>query len=235
MTNSDQLCGQCHGNLRFPGTDHLTYNLVKGTGAIGVPDQQLMADVGCTDCHMHSSDVDGSNSKMFRGHSWAITLTEPDGSLTMSCLACHTEADPAQTQFLISDWQAQYQALDAAASANVARMAAALQGVQNPVLRAALTEAQFNLAYAESDESGGFHNHGYLMALLNDANQKALSIPLLNVASANGNVVISWTGPGILQSADSLKGPWHDVSGASNPWSIPPNAQAPQRFYRLRP
>ncbi|NOZ14233.1 MAG: hypothetical protein GXO69_11445, partial [Acidobacteria bacterium] len=26
MENNSQLCGQCHGNLRFPDTDHVTYN-----------------------------------------------------------------------------------------------------------------------------------------------------------------------------------------------------------------
>jgi hypothetical protein len=39
-----------------------------------------------------------------------------------------------------------------------------------------LKEAQFNLTYAESDESGGFHNNTYLMALLNDAIQRSQEI-----------------------------------------------------------
>ncbi|MFQ5664973.1 MAG: hypothetical protein ACE5I7_00925 [Candidatus Binatia bacterium] len=43
-------------------------------------------------------------------------------------------------------------------------------------LQAKLAEAQFNLNYADSDESGGFHNHNYLMSLLNDANAKAQEI-----------------------------------------------------------
>ena len=55
-------------------------------------------------------------------------------------------------------------------------MTAALAGVSDAVLQADRKEAQFNLALAESDESGGVHNHNYLMALLNDANDKALEI-----------------------------------------------------------
>ncbi len=237
MTNSDQLCGQCHGNLRFPDTDHLSYNIIKGTGGIGVPDQQLMPDVACTDCHMHPSDVDGSNSKMFAGHTWAITVPEAGGQGTMSCILCHTNADPAMASFIIDAWKSEFQTLDASVAANVARVAAAMQAVQNPnpAFQSALAEAQFNLGYAESDESGGFHNHGYLMALLQDANQKALSIPLLYATNQGGNIVISWTGPGTLQAADSMKGPWRDVSGATNPLVIAPAAQAQQRYYRLRP
>ena len=51
-----------------------------------------------------------------------------------------------------------------------------MQGVQDPALQSKLEEAQHNLTYAESDESGGYHNHNYLMSLLEDANNKALEI-----------------------------------------------------------
>jgi Outer membrane cytochrome MtrC/MtrF-like, domains II/IV/Cytochrome c554 and c-prime/Cytochrome c552 len=178
MTSSDELCGQCHGNLRFADTDHLSYNIRIGTGGVGVPDQQLMPDVSCTDCHMHPSDVDGSNSVMSGGHSWAVTVPEANGGSTISCLLCHTNSDAATISSMIDGWKAEFQALDTLASANVAKAAAALQGVEDPTLQAALAEAQENLIYAESDESGGVHNHPYLMALLQDANQKALSIPV---------------------------------------------------------
>jgi formate-dependent nitrite reductase cytochrome c552 subunit len=237
MTNSAQLCGQCHGNLRFPDTDHRSYNILQGTGGIGVPDQQFMGDVTCTDCHMHRSDADGSNSRMYGGHSWAITVAEAGGQSTMSCLACHTGADPATTSLIIDGWKSEFQTLDATASANVARAAAAVQAVENPAqaVQAALAEAQHNLAYAESDESGGFHNHPYLMALLQDANQKALSIPILNATKQGGSIVISWTGSGTLQAADSISGPWKDVSGATNPLVLIPSQPVRQQYYRLRP
>lgn len=237
MTNSAQLCGQCHGNLRFPDTDHLSYNIITGTGGIGVPDQQDMPGVTCTDCHMFRSDVDGSASKMFHGHSWAITVQEPDGGTTTSCAACHTLMDTAAANGIIDSWKAEFADLDAVASANVARAMAAVQGVQDANLAAALTEAQANLAYAESDESHGVHNHKYLMALLNDANAKALSFPILNAAaSQNGTVVISWTGAGTLQSAISLLGPWSDVSNVlTNRVVIPPTGVTGQQYYRLRP
>lgn len=235
MTNSAQLCGQCHGNLRFPDTDHLTYNLLTGTGGLGVTNQQTMPGTTCTDCHMYTSGVDPSNSKSYHGHTWAITVTEPDGSTTTSCTVCHTNLDTTAANASIASAKAAFQTLDATVGENVARAAAALQNSTNTAWRAALQEAQHNLTYAESDESGGFHNHGYLMALLNDANAKALSLPILSVSTQGKNVVISWTGTGILQAASSLAGPWSDVTSASNPLTIPPSAQTQRTFYRLRP
>ena len=47
---------------------------------------------------------------------------------------------------------------------------------QDSSRQAMLKEAQDNMTFAESDESGGFHNHKYLMSLLQDSNQKALEI-----------------------------------------------------------
>ena len=235
FTNSAQLCGQCHGNLRFPDTDHLSYNLLAGTGGIGVSNQQLMGGVTCTDCHMYRSDVDGSNSKMFGGHTWAITVGETGGSNTMSCLVCHTGADETAANAIVNLFQRQFQAHDATAEASVARAAPHMQAVQNTNLLAAFFEAQHNLAYAESDESGGFHNFTYLMSLLDDANAQALSFPILDTAVQGSNVVIAWTGAGTLQSADSITGPWHDVSGATNPMVIGSTIQSRRQFYRLRP
>ncbi len=235
MTNSAQLCGQCHGNLRFPGTDHLSYNLMTGTGGIGVTNQQTMPGVTCTDCHMYSSAVDGSNSKNLHGHTWAITVTEAGGQTTTSCTVCHAGMDTAAANTSIATAQAEFQALDATVQANVTRVAAAMDYAPNATWQAALEEAQFNLGYAESDESRGFHNHAYLMALLRDANAKALSIPVLNVTVQPGEVIVSWTSAGTLQSAGSIGGPWQDVPNATNSWIIPRAAQTQGQFYRLRP
>lgn len=235
MTNSSQLCGQCHGNLRFPDTDHLSYNIIAGTGGIGVPDQQDMPGVTCVDCHMFTSGVDGSTSTMFHGHSWAITVQEADGGTTTSCTSCHSAMDTLTANGIIASWKSEFQNLDLTVSANVARAAAAMQGVHDTNLVAALAEAQANLAYAESDESGGFHNHAYVMALLNDANAKALSFPILDATIQAGRVVISWTGAGTLQSAVSLLGPWSDVASATNRVVVTPAAAPEQQYYRLRP
>ena len=72
------------------------------------------------------------------------------------------------------------------------------------------------------------------MDLLNDANTKALSFPILDVAAQGQTLRISWTGSGTLQAADSPSGPWRDVVNASNPMTVTQTAQR-QQFYRLRP
>jgi formate-dependent nitrite reductase cytochrome c552 subunit len=176
MKNVDELCGQCHGNLRFPDTDHLSYNINAGTGGMGVPDQQMTPKVACTDCHMYVSDVDGSNSAMLGGHTWAITVKEANGQTTTSCTHCHSGWDTAKSEATISQLKSQYKALDSKAQNIVDKATKAMDGVTNQSLQDKLKEAQFNLSYAESDESGGFHNNTYLMALLNDAVQRAQEI-----------------------------------------------------------
>ena len=235
MTNSAQLCGQCHGNLRFPDTDHLSYNILAGTGGIGVPNQQVMGGVTCTDCHMYRSDADGSHSKLFGGHTWAINVEETDGSNTVSCVVCHSSADEISANAIVASFQMNFQLQDSTAAASVARAAAHMQGVQNTNAVAAFLQAQHNLLYAESDESGGFHNFGYLLSLLKDADARARSLPILDTVLRGSNVVLSWTGGGTLQAADSMTGPWHDVSGASNPLVIGPTSPTQRQFYRLRP
>ncbi len=177
MENNSQLCGQCHGNLRFPDTDHLSYNIETGTGAVGVADIRTMPGVECTDCHMYASDTDGSRSGTFHGHGWEVSIREEDGSDSVSCSQCHDDiTTESALQAVISTWRTEFQTLDATTAANVEAAATAMEGVNDASLQAKLEEAQHNLDFAESDESTGFHNHNYLMALLNDANTRALEI-----------------------------------------------------------
>ena len=57
--------------------------------------------------------------------------------------------------------------------------------------------------------------------------------PTLTAARAGRNVVITWTGSHVLQSALSATGPYRDVTGASSPYTnSPPLARA--QFFRLR-
>ncbi len=176
MASTSELCGQCHGNLLFANTDHLSYNIIAGTGGMGVPDQQMMPGATCTECHMYNSGVDGSNSAHLGGHSWAITVSEPDGGSTTSCTHCHADMDPTSFEAKIKQLKSEFQVLDDSAKSIVDKATQAMTGVTTPALLDKLNEAQFNLTYAESDESGGFHNHTYLMALLNDTVQRAQEI-----------------------------------------------------------
>lgn len=176
MQDTNQLCGQCHGNLRFPGTDHLSYNINLGTGGKGVQDFQMTPNAKCTDCHMFVSSVDGSNSAMQGGHSWAISVKEADGTYTTSCIKCHADWTTAKSEATIKQLQTSFQTLDAKVQKIVTQATQAMQGHTDADLQGKLDEATFNLSFAESDESGGFHNNTYLMALLNDAQQKAQEV-----------------------------------------------------------
>jgi len=65
----------------------------------------------------------------------------------------------------------------------------------------------------------------------------AATLPPSLTASLQGeNVVISWTGDGVLQSKTSLTGEWTDVTPAPTGQSltIPPGSQGTTQFYRLR-
>lgn len=53
----------------------------------------------------------------------------------------------------------------------------------------------------------------------------------LSVSVANGQVNVSWTGGGTLQSAASVSGPWTAVSNPTNPFKVTPSGG--QQFYRL--
>jgi len=173
MDSPQQLCGQCHGNLRFADTDHLSYNIEAGTGGIGVDDQVTMNGVKCVNCHMHVGDTDDTNAAMFGGHSWSVFISEEDGSVSASCTSCHSSMDAAAAKSQVEAWQSEFAKQDSVAQIKVANADAAMAGSTDPVKLQYLNEAHHNLDFAESDESGGVHNHKYAMALLNDAISKA--------------------------------------------------------------
>ena len=84
--------------------------------------------------------------------------------------------DTTRSQEIIKQFQSEFQSLDALTKSMVKNADAAMVGITAPDLLANLKEAHANLSYAEADESQGYHNHTYLMALLNDALQKSQAI-----------------------------------------------------------
>jgi len=170
MSSSDSLCGQCHGNLRFPNTDHLSYNINLGTGGKNVSNITSMGGVKCVDCHMYNTGIDGTNSAMYKGHTWSVFVKEADGSVDASCTKCHSAMSADSAASLVQQWKNNFQSLDSIAEAKVTEAASHLK---NSADSSNYAEAQFNMTYAESDESGGVHNHLYSVELLNDAISKA--------------------------------------------------------------
>jgi hypothetical protein len=176
VMTADSLCGQCHGSLRFSETDHRSFDLEKGTGAVGVPDKITMPGAGCVDCHMGKSDVDGTNSLMYKGHRWTPIVKEPDGSSFASCTKCHASmtADLARAQ--IDVWKAEYATLDSVANALLAKADSVATTQHDSAKIRLVAAAQHNLNMAETDESGGFHNHLYSVALLKDVAARASAV-----------------------------------------------------------
>jgi len=186
LNSSNELCGKCHGNLRFADTDHLSYNIEQGTGGKGVVDLQTMPGIKCVDCHMYTIDVDDSKALMFGGHSWQVFVTEDDGSESSACTNCHSTMDAKAAKAKIEDWKTEFSKLDSTANEKINSAQAKLSGSNNSQLLSYLKEAQFNLAFAESDESQGVHNHKYSRALLEDAINKANLI----LTGVNDNSII---------------------------------------------
>ncbi len=176
LHSSQELCGRCHGNLRFPGTDHLSYNIAQGTGGIGIKDEQTMPGIKCVDCHMHISDVEDTKASMFGGHLWSTFIKEEDGTESASCTSCHSSMDAKAAHVVIRGWQSEYSNYDSMANAKIAAADSALTGSNDSTKIHLLQDAQFNLALAEGDESAGVHNHKYTIALLKNAIEKATSI-----------------------------------------------------------
>ncbi len=173
MESAQELCGQCHGNLRFPDTDHLSYNIESGTGGIGVPDSVTMPGIQCVDCHMYAADVEGSNSSMFGGHSSSVFVDEDGGNMIASCTACHETIDANKAINIVEFWQNEFAEQDSIAAMKVAQADSILSGSTDSLKLRYLEEAIHNLEFAESDESGGVHNHNYSMSLLDDAIAKS--------------------------------------------------------------
>ncbi len=174
VSSSDELCGQCHGSIRFPDTDHLSYNVMEGTGGVDVPDQQTMPGITCIDCHMIEGPED-SQSAMFAGHSWKVFVEEEDGSITTSCNRsdCHADMSVDEATATVEAFQNEYNNLFTTAEEKLTEAEEFMQGNTDPVKLQKLEDAQTNFTLAEGDESGGVHNHNYIIALLIDVIDKA--------------------------------------------------------------
>jgi formate-dependent nitrite reductase cytochrome c552 subunit len=187
FVSSNQLCGQCHGNLRFAHTDHLSYNIETGTGGIGVPDEVMMPGAGCVDCHMHADTTPGTNAALFGGHRFSVFIQEPGGTIYASCTKCHESINADSSQSIVIKWQHDFAQLDSIAQIKVAVADTLMQGNTDTLKLRYLDEAKQNLGYAESNESGGAHNHTYLVSLLTDAIQKAGFITGIYEIPGNGS------------------------------------------------
>jgi hypothetical protein len=70
-------------------------------------------------------------------------------------------------------------------------------------------------------------------ALLAFRGRKVVARPVLNQPTiSGGQVVISWTGNGVLEEETSVNGPWQTSANQNNPQNVPPTGN--MKFYRVR-
>jgi hypothetical protein len=92
-------------------------------------------------------------------------------------------------------------------------------------------------AYANFSNSAGNTVRGYFdNALVANHPPAAAGLSSLSVTQTAGNVVITWTGPGTLQSATTLPATWADVSPppTGSSYTIPTASLKTHEFFRLR-
>jgi hypothetical protein len=77
----------------------------------------------------------------------------------------------------------------------------------------------------EIDEGGA----GQVVSLYTSANDSA---GWLSSEYTGSEVLVSWVGNGVLQSAPTLTGPWAEVTNAISPLAVQPHMG--KQFYRLR-
>ena len=66
-----------------------------------------------------------------------------------------------------------------------------------------------------------------------DAAPAPSNLKITGVSAAAGNITITWTGAGTLQSAPAVTGSWTDVAGkTTSPATVPASGQA--GFFRIR-
>lgn len=104
------------------------------------------------------------------------------------------------------------------------------------------------LIYFKSQLGGGgvelYYNSDGANVLLNDPNtpgsikvyyQLPSTVSALHIALSGSNVVITWTGSGVLQSATSVTGPYTTVAGSpTSPYTVPLSSNQ-QQYFRLAP
>jgi len=95
----------------------------------------------------------------------------------------------------------------------------------------ALTASQ--VAQIRFVNPGGFPFGTYPSRILSTGEVVPMSLPALGVQNNATNIVISWPGTLILQSATNVVGPYFDVTNATSPHTVDTH-QFPAQFFRLR-
>jgi hypothetical protein len=80
---------------------------------------------------------------------------------------------------------------------------------------------------------GGFPSATYPARILSTGEVLPRPLPVLSMQNNRTNLVLSWSGNSILQSATNVIGPYSDVAEATSPYTVDLH-QFPIQFFRLR-
>lgn len=86
--------------------------------------------------------------------------------------------------------------------------------------------------FAWGARTGGLNDNHWVDDVRIALNSAGPAAPVVSVTLSGANVIVQWTGSGVLQSAASVPGTWTDVAGATSGYSTPATGTA--RFFRVR-
>lgn len=86
--------------------------------------------------------------------------------------------------------------------------------------------------FAWGARTGGLNDNHWMDELAISLNTQPAEDPVLSLSILNGDIRVTWTGSGILQSTSAFPTGWSDVAGATSGYTVP--ASGGTLFFRLR-
>jgi hypothetical protein len=227
MSNTTELCGNCHSNIRI-GNEGPGWNGSGGnpTGVHGFPAKdvfdgsykQTVLNFECIDCHMSTMITDSNgnllpDSQKVKGHSFKVNANILMNGTT--CSSCHvTGSTLGNLSTTIENIQAQTR--DKWNATNITVLGAlatikAYNGEKN-LSRDKIAQAYWNLRLVSSDESWGVHNPVKVNNLLNESSTLANDAIEALGSTATGKPNITSFSPTTPTVIDVVGGPTRTFS-----------------------
>lgn len=86
--------------------------------------------------------------------------------------------------------------------------------------------------FAWGARTGGLNDNHWMDEVTISLNTQPAEGPVLGISTAGGNVTVTWTGGGVLQSTTTFPTGWTDVAGAASGYTTPTTGDV--RYFRVR-
>jgi hypothetical protein len=86
--------------------------------------------------------------------------------------------------------------------------------------------------FAWGARTGGLNDNHWMDEVTISLNTQPAEGPVLGISTAGGNVTVTWTGGGVLQSTTTFPTGWNDVAGAVSGYTTPTTGDV--RYFRVR-